>query len=83
MFTLPVMDQLTLRWDILEARDFNLFADVTGYLVGSNSQGYGHDVKTAMHIQAAWQFSIPIVEWTSPAASSEGSPLPARWDYGI
>lgn len=83
MFTLPVMDMLTLRWDILQARDFNLFAETTGYVVGSNSQGYGHDVKAAFHIQAAWQFSIPIVEWTSPAASSEGQPVPTRWDYGL
>ena len=83
MYTVPVLDTLSVRWDILLSRDFNLFAETTEYLVGSNSQGYGHDVKSAIHIQASWQFSIPIMEWTSPAASSEGAPVPARWDYGI
>jgi hypothetical protein len=83
MYTLPVLDTLTLRWDILNSRDFNLFGETTGYLVGSNSQGYKHDVKAAFWLQASWQFSVPIFEWTSPAASSEGQPRPARWDYGI
>ncbi len=83
MFTLPVLQMATFRWDILLSRDFNLFAETTGYFVGNNVQGYDHDIKAAFHIQASWQFSIPIIEWTTPAASPEGSPVPSRWDYGI
>ena len=83
MFVLPVMDMGTLRWDIILGRDFNLYAETTGYFIGNNDLGYDHDVKAAFHIQASWQFSVPIAEWTSPAASPEGEPVPARWDYGI
>jgi hypothetical protein len=83
MFTLPNMNLLTARWDILLSHDFNLFAETTGYFIGNNDLGYDRYIKAAFHIQAAWQFSVPIMEWTSPAASPEGEPLPARWDYGI
>ena len=83
MFILPVVRMGTVRWDILLGRDFNLFFESTSYVVGNNDLGYRHDVKTAFHIQASWQFSVPIVEWTTPAASPEGPPVPARWDYGI
>ncbi len=83
MFILPVLNMATVRWDILLGRDFNLYAETTGYYIGNNNLGYSHEVKTAFHIQASWQFSIPIVEWSTPAASPEGQPVPARWDYGI
>jgi hypothetical protein len=83
MFILPVVRMGTLRWDILLAQDFNLYLETTEYFIGNNNLGYNHDIKSAIHVQASWQFSIPIMEWTSPAASSEGAPIPARWDYGI
>ena len=83
MFILPVVRVATVRWDILLSRDFNLYFESTNYFVGNNDLGYSHDVKTAFHVQASWQFSIPVMEWTSPAASPEGVPIPARWDYGI
>jgi hypothetical protein len=83
MFILPVMRMGTIRWDILLSQDFNLYAETTGYYIGNNDLGYGHYVKAAFHIEASWQFSIPLLEWTSPAASPEGVPVPARWDYGI
>lgn len=83
MFTLPSLNIATVRWDIILSRDFNLLAETTGYFIGNNDQGYDHYVKATFHIQAAWQFSIPVMEWTSPAASPEGEPIPARWDYGI
>jgi hypothetical protein len=83
MFILPVLRMATIRWDILLAQDFNLYFETTEYFIGNNDLGYNHDVKSAIHIQASWQFSVPIMEWTSPAASPEGQPIPARWDYGI
>jgi len=83
MFALPSLGLATVRWDILLSRDFNLFAETTGYYIGNNDLGYSRYIKAAFHIQASWQFSVPIVEWTSPAASPEGAPVPARWDYGI
>jgi len=83
MFILPVLRMATVRWDILLSQDFNLYFETTQYYIGNNNFGYNHDVKTAFHIQASWQFSVPIMEWTSPAASPEGVPVPARWDYGI
>jgi hypothetical protein len=83
MFILPRVRMATVRWDILFSRDFNLYFESTSYFVDNNDLGYSHDAKTALHVQASWQFSIPVMEWTSPAASSEGQPIPARWDYGI
>jgi hypothetical protein len=83
MFILPTLSMTTIRWDILLGRDFNLYAETTAYYIGDNSLGYSRYVKAAFHIQASWQFSIPVLEWTSPAASPEGAPVPARWDYGI
>jgi hypothetical protein len=83
MFILPVLRMATIRWDILLAQDFNLYFETTEYVIGNNDLGYTHDLKSAIHIQASWQFSVPIMEWTSPAASPEGQPIPARWDYGI
>jgi len=83
MYILPVVRMGTIRWDILLSNDFNLFFETTSYFIGNNDLGYQHQAKTAFHIQASWQFSIPIIEWTSPAASPEGQPIPARWDYGI
>ena len=80
MFDLPVVRMATIRWDILLSQDFSLYAETTAYFIGDNDLGYGHYVKAAFHIQASWQFSIPIMEWTSPAASPEGVPVPARWD---
>ena len=83
MFVLPIVRMGTLRWDIILAQDFNLYFETTEYGIGNNDLGYNHSVKSAMHLQASWQFSVPLVEWTSPAASPEGEPVPARWDYGI
>ncbi len=83
MYILPVLNMATLRWDILLSPDFNLIAETTAYFIGNNDLGYDHEVKAAFHIQASWQFSIPIMEWTTPAASPKGAPIPARWDYGI
>jgi hypothetical protein len=83
MFKLPVLDMVTFRWDILLSRDFNLYAETTGYFIGNNNLGYSHDVKAAFHLQCSWQFSIPVTEWTTPAAAPEGEKVPARWDYGL
>jgi hypothetical protein len=83
MFTLPNVDLATIRWDIILARDFNLYLENTEYFIGNNDMGYNHVMKTALLIQGSWQFSIPIMEWSSPAASPEGQSIPARWDYGI
>jgi hypothetical protein len=83
MFVLPIVDMATFRWDILASSDFNLMLESTSYFIGNNDFGYGHDMKTALHLQCSWQFSIPVVEWTSPAASPEGAPIPARWDSGL
>ena len=83
MFILPVVRMATIRWDILLSQDFNLYFETTEYFIGNNDLGYDHAMKSALHIQASWQFSVPIMEWTSPAASPEGPPVPARWDYGI
>ncbi len=83
MFVLPVVRMGTLRWDILLSKDFNLFFESTSYVIGNNDLKYDHDLKTAFRLQASWQFSVPIMEWDSPAASPEGVPVPARWDYGI
>jgi hypothetical protein len=79
MFILPTLGLATVRWDILVSRDFNLFAETTGYYIGNNDLGYGHYAKAAFHIQTAWQFSIPIVEWTAPTASPERlTPAPIK-----
>jgi len=83
MFILPVVRMATFRWDVILGQDFSLYAETTEYFIGNNDLGYGHDMKSAIRIQAAWQFSVPIIEWTSPAASPEGTPVPARWDYGL
>lgn len=83
MFVLPTMQLATVRWDILLSPDFSLYCETTGYFIGDNNLGYDRDAKAAFHIQGSWQFSIPIVEWTNPAASPEGPHVPARWDYGI
>ncbi len=83
MFILPRLIMLSFRYDILLSRDFNLYAETTEYFIGNNNLGYDHAMKSAIHIQASWQFSVPIIEWTSPAASPEGPPVPARWDYGL
>jgi hypothetical protein len=83
MFILPVVRMATVRWDILLGQDFNLYFETTSYFIGDNDLGYGHNAKTALHLQASWQFSVPIIEWTSPAPSPSGPPIPARWDYGI
>jgi len=83
MFILPVLRMATIRWDILLSRDFNLYFESTSYFIGNNDLGYSHDAQTAFHIQGSWQFSIPIMEWTSASASPEGAPMPSRWDYGL
>ena len=83
MYILPILRMATVRWDILYSPDFNLYMDTTGYFIGTNDLGYGKYVKTAFHVQGSWQFSIPIVEWTNPAPSPKGPPVPTRWDYGI
>ena len=83
MFVLPTMQLATIRWDILLSPDFNLYFETTGYFIGNNDLGYDRFVKAAFHIQGSWQFSIPIIEWSTPAASPKGEPVPARWDYGI
>ncbi len=82
-FTLPKLNLLTGRWDILLGRDFNLFLRYTAGLAGENNQGVSQFVKSAIHLQAAWQFSIPIIEWTTPSAVPQGQPIPARWDEGV
>jgi hypothetical protein len=83
MFTLPNVDLATLRWDIILSRDFNLYLENTEYFIGNNDLGYNHFMKTALLLQGSWQFSIPIMEWTTPAPSPEGVPVPTRWDYGL
>lgn len=83
MFRLPVMSMVSLRWDILQGREFNLLAEYTGYFIGNNNQNYNRYLKSAFHIQASWQFSIPIIEWDNPVPTPEGPPVPSRWDYGI
>lgn len=82
-FTLPRLHLWTARWDIILSRDFNLLLRYTAGLAGENDQGVSRFVKSAIHLQASWQFSLPIVEWTTPAAVSEGQPLPTRWDEGV
>lgn len=83
MYQLPILNLATLRWDILQGREFNLMAEYTGYYIGKNNLNYNRSPKSAFHIQASWQFSIPIFEWTSPVPVPEGSPVPSRWDWGI
>ncbi len=83
LYIVPRMHVLSARWDILLSRDFSLLTEATGYFVGTNDEGVDKTMKAAIHVQAVWQFSIPIVEWTTPAASPEGQPVPARWDEGI
>ena len=82
-YTLPRLIITSLRWDVLNSPDFNLLAEFSGYFVGNNDQGVDRRFKPVFHIQASWQFSLPIVEWTTPAASPQGVPIPTRWDYGI
>ncbi len=82
-YTLPRLIVLALRWDILTSPDFNLMAEASNYFIGNNDQGADRRLKPVFHIQASWQFSLPIVEWNTPAPAPEGQPRPARWDYGI
>jgi opacity protein-like surface antigen len=83
LFTVDRMHLFTARWDILLSRDFSVLAEATGYFVGSNDEGIDKVMKSAIHVQATWQFSIPIFEWTTPAASPQGQPVPSRWDEGV
>lgn len=83
LFTLHRVDLLTFRWDILLSRDFNLLLNYTAYFVGNNDQNVSYELKSTIHLQAAWQFSIPLMEWTTPAASPQGQPIPTRWDQGL
>lgn len=83
IYSLPRLITLSLRWDIIKSADFNLVAEMSNYFVGNNNQQVDRRTKPVFRIQAAWQFSIPVFEWTSPAASPEGAPIPTRWDYGI
>ena len=83
LFTVDRMHLFSVRWDVLLSRDFSLLAEATGYFVGTNDEGIDKVMKSAIHVQAAWQFSIPIIEWTTPSASPQGQPIPERWDEGI
>ena len=83
LFTVDRMRLVTARYDIVVSPDFSVLAEATGYFVGTNDEGIDKVMKSALHVQATWQFSIPIVEWTSPAVSPRGQPVPARWDEGI
>lgn len=83
MFVLPLMNMATVRVDILRSQDFNLLLESTNYFIQQNNLGYRHDVKTAIHLQASWEFSIPLLEWNGPTPSPEGAPVPTRWDYGL
>ena len=83
LFVVPRMHLLSARWDLILSRDFSILTEGTGYFVGTNEEGIDKTMKAAIHVQAVWQFSIPIVEWTTPSATPEGQPVPARWDEGI
>ncbi len=83
VYTQPIVNIGTIRWDIILSNDFNLLLEYTGSFIGNNPYGVDHYVKSAIHVQAQWQFSIPVMEWTTPAASPQGQPIPARWDEGI
>jgi hypothetical protein len=83
LFTVDRMHLFSARWDILLSSDFSILTEATGYFVGTNRQGIDHVMKAAIHVQAVWQFSIPIVQWTTPSASAHGQPIPERWDEGI
>jgi hypothetical protein len=58
------MTILKLRWDVLRAREFHLFAEYIGYLLGEDALAAGRKVQSEMQVQADWQFSIPILEWS-------------------
>jgi hypothetical protein len=82
-FTLPKVQLAAVRWDIIMSRDFNLLLDYTGYFIGTNDRQIEQYLKSAIHLQVTWQFSIPVLEWTTPAVTPEGPPIPARWDEGL
>lgn len=83
LFQVDRMHVFIFRGDLVLSRDFSILAEGTGYFVGTNSEGIDKVMKAAIHVQAAWQFSIPLFEWTSPSVTGEGQPFPARWDDGL
>jgi hypothetical protein len=74
LYTLPRLNIATVRWDILLSSAFTLYIEDTEYFLTEDSNGYNRYVKTAVLIQASWQFSIPLLEGTSATP---------RWDLDL
>ncbi len=69
-FTVPRLTLATLRWDIFMSDTLNLYLRYSGGLVGANDDGVSRYLMSAVHLQAAWKFSIPLMEWNAPSIDS-------------
>lgn len=52
-------------------------------MAGDNEQSVSHQLMSAIHLQAAWKFSIPVCEWTGGAVTAGTPSMPERWDDGV
>jgi hypothetical protein len=83
-FRLPKLHLVSARWDVLSGRTFNLFLRYSAGFPGINDMDAARYIKSAVHMQASWQFSIPILEWTMPSGTTpEGQPVAMRWDEEV
>lgn len=82
-YTLPRLSVISLRWDILASKQFNMVLGYSGGMAGPNDRGVSRELMSAIHLQAAWKFSIPICEWTGGSVTAGTPSMPERWDDGV
>lgn len=82
-YTIPKLSIVSVRWDILASNQFNLFLRYQGGMAEANDRGITTALMSAIHLQANWKFSIPVMEWSGNSVSAGSTSTVERWDDGV